>query len=98
MALCVVNIDATCFLGATSGLYTCHDGLDMSRLDAASAPRWRFASSLEMLRAVVVPPRCLFRAFLLPQAGCMCVMTGWICPAMVLLRCHCGDMWGRSAR
>ena len=55
MALCVVNIDATCFLGATSGLYTCHDGLDMSRHGAASVPRWRFASSIEMLGAVVVP-------------------------------------------
>ena len=55
MALCVFNIDAACFLGATGGLYTCHDGLDMSRHGAASVPRWRFASSIEMLGAVVVP-------------------------------------------
>ena len=55
MALCVFNIDAACFLGATSGLYTCHGGLDMSRHGAASVPRWRFASSLEILGAVVVP-------------------------------------------
>lgn len=66
MALCVVTRDAgcrrgavnvlvACYLGATSGLHTCRDGLDMFRHGAASVSRWRFASSLEMLGAVVAP-------------------------------------------
>ena len=66
MELCVVTRDAgcccgvvkvlvACYLGVTSGLHTCRDGLDMFRHGAASVSLWRFASSLEVLGAVVAP-------------------------------------------